>query len=228
MKNNVWLIYRRIGNFAALHFASELCLLPLLSKSQPSYSEDELYKLLTDITLYVFSDADPTKSWTRRRNANKAAEELVAKMEQVVQHVTPIKSNTACPVGDALTSPLTPSTANATGPYQSKSRLGRAVFGRKGTEAPSNATEVTSPPQTPGKTGYQPKTIIGRAIFGSSDDGYFASNTLRVGGNTMAGRLLGSGKSVREVAQILVGTASAFVANTACAVCLTFPACISE
>jgi hypothetical protein len=72
-----------IGNLAALHFAAALLCLPLKSYYNPDgvYSESELYTALTDLTFFVFSDTDPTKSWAHRRDAKRSIEKLGKIME---------------------------------------------------------------------------------------------------------------------------------------------------
>jgi hypothetical protein len=167
-----------IGNIAALHFAAELCYLPLLAPTGPSYTEAELYKVLTDLTWYVFSDADPTKSWARRRDSQRGTEKLVKEMEQILKALPASTAPSGCP----------------------GTNTGR-LFGN-----------------------YEPKTIIGSRFKdrmkqrqGSQMESTGNAGALGAYGSGLARTLLGTGKSYRQVAEILVGTASAFVANTATA-----------
>lgn len=108
-----------------------------------------MYKVLSDITAYVFSDADPTKSWARRRESQRGTAKLCNVMEQEINLLSPL-TNAACPVS--------PGGGN-------KGELLLDQFGVR-----------------------------------------------------LAQKLLGAGRGAREVAEILVGTAAAFVANTATAV----------
>jgi len=76
-----------------LHFAAALLYLPLKTDDNPNgqYSEPELYKTLTDLTWFVFSDSDPTKSWEHRREAKKGIDKLGAIMvEEIKKFKTPI------------------------------------------------------------------------------------------------------------------------------------------
>lgn len=133
-------------------------------------------------------------------------------MEQVLQRVAPIEAGGDCPV------------TNSYSGYLPKTTLGRAVLENIGTTNLSGATQTKI---------YRPRTFIGRAILGDAieesgpSDAVDSPSSLSQYGSIMAGRLLGAGKSHREVAEILVGTASAFVANTATAVrtILTFSFC---
>ncbi|KAI5803941.1 heme peroxidase [Geopyxis carbonaria] len=138
-----------IGNLVALHFASALCYLPLLTTSDESYSEDSMYKTLCDLTTYVFSDADPTKSWARRQQSQDATAKLCETMEKIVKGIS--KSERALSFGS----------------------------------------------QCPAYSGH----VASFADYGVN----------------FARKFLDNGRSTREVAEILVGTASAFVANTATA-----------
>jgi len=82
-----------IGNLSALHFAAALLYLPLKTDDNPNgqYSEAELYKTLTDLTWFVFSDSDPTKSWEHRREAKKSIDKLGEVMvEEIKKFKTPI------------------------------------------------------------------------------------------------------------------------------------------
>ncbi|CCX12338.1 heme peroxidase [Pyronema domesticum] len=180
-------IVKDISNLAALHFAAELCYLPLETApngSGKSYTEEQLYKVLCDITTYVFSDADPTRSWARRRDAQEGTAKLCAEMERIVQSLPPAAIS-------ASANPTTPVTG-----YAPKTMLGKHLAGRL--TAANNAAQSVGAAEVGGGC------PVGNGPLGSY-------------GINMARKLVASGRSAREVAEILVGTASAFVANTATA-----------
>lgn len=174
-----------------LHFASTLCYLPLKTDVNPDgvYSEQELYKVLSDLTIYVFSDSDPTKSFARRRDVRSS----IAKLCKIVEeNVTKLKTLVPVLAGAAQ--------ATTTG------------LGKLGIKTPILSSLVAAKPITgilntltqPGKS----KDVAPLADYGVN----------------LAKKLLATGKTPKDVAAILVGTACAFVGNTAVAVCpIQFP-----
>ncbi|KAI5850166.1 heme peroxidase [Morchella snyderi] len=189
-------IVKHIGNYAALHFAAKLFYLPLLSSQGTSYTEPELLKVLCDLTTYVFSDADPTKSWARRQASHAGTKKLCSEMEDIVRRLTPLTPPAACPVIPAVQR------------EPPKTLIGGAI--RFGAGRIAQRAE-------------QARAVVGAAdavvttiLTGGSGGG--DTGPLEDYGVNFARKLLGAGKQAREVAEILVGTASAFVANTATAV----------
>lgn len=169
-----------------LHFASTLCYLPLKSDANPNgvYSEEELYKILSGLTIYVFSDSDPTKSFARRREVRKG----IAKLCKIVEeNVTKLKTLVPVLAGAAQ--------ATTTG------------LGKLGIKTPILSSIVAAKPITGLlNTLTQPSKSKGVASLADY-------------GENLAKKLLATGKTPKEVAAILVGTACAFVGNTAVAVC---------
>lgn len=143
-----------------------------------------MYKVLSDLTAYVFSDADPTKSWTRRRESQRGTAKLCNVMEQEVKTLTP------------LTGPI-PS-ASKTSP---RTLTGKALQFGAGRVA-LRATQVRG-------------LVAGCPVVASESKD---EPLLGEFGVELAQKLLGAGMGAREVAEVLVGTAAAFVANTATAV----------
>lgn len=144
-------IVRDIGNLTCLHFAAALLYLPLKTDDNPNgqYSEAELYKTLTDLTWFVFSDSDPTKSFEHRREAKKSIDKLGGVMvEEIKKFKTPVG------IWDKLT----------------------------------GGAGVRPPPPS-----------------------------LKDYGSNLVKRLLSSGRSVEDVAWMLLWSGCAFVANSACA-----------
>lgn len=182
-----------IGNMVALHFAAALCYLPL---DNTKYTPQSLYKVLANLTMYVFSDVDPTKSWARRRVSQAGTAKLCSDVEEIVKRL-PAGAG-ACPA-----------------PAARRGLLGGAL--KLASDRVALRTE-------------QVKSLVGGAT--SSLVAAAASAPARPSGTgplddygvKMAQKLLTAGRGHREVAEILVGTAAAFVANTATAVgILTLP-----
>jgi len=168
-------VVKEISNLAALYFAAEMCYLPLNATTGTSYTEEQLYKVLSDLTIYTFSDSDPTRSWARRRDSHAGTSKLVADMEQIIKAI-----------------PSEPTAQSAKPFYSPKTKLGKSILGQFGVGA--------------------------TAASGSTDDGHgHGINPLAGYGIHFAQKLLATGRSCREVAEILVGTAAAFVPNTATA-----------
>jgi linoleate 10R-lipoxygenase len=88
-KNQVDII-RDVGNLAPTHFVSRLFNLPLKTRENPKgvFSEQELYKSLAAISVVLFADIDPTKSFPLRQDAKVAAEALAAAIETNVKLAT--------------------------------------------------------------------------------------------------------------------------------------------
>ena len=76
-----------MANLVATHFVAKLAYLPLNSSTGPSYTEEELTKLLSDVFIYIFADSDPTRSWARRRDGDNPCAKLVDAMVERVKHV---------------------------------------------------------------------------------------------------------------------------------------------
>lgn len=189
-------VVKHIGNYAALHFAAKLFYLPLLAPTGTSYTEPALLKVLCDLTTYVFSDADPTKSWARRRESQEGTKKLCSEMEDIVRRLTPFTLPAACPVAQTEPTPRSPP----------KTLIGGAI--RFGAGRVQQRAEQAS-----AVVGAVDTAVTNVLTGGSGVD----SGPLGDYGATLARKLLGAGKPVREVAEILVGTAAAFVANTATA-----------
>jgi hypothetical protein len=94
------------------------------------------------------------------------------------------------------------------------------------TALPASAAPAGCPRTNAGRLfgTYEPKTIIGTRLKdrvkqrqGSQTECTDNGGTLGAYGSGLARTLLDTGKTCRQVAEILVGTASAFVANTATA-----------
>jgi len=176
-------LVKSIANHGATIFAADMFYLPLNALSGPSYTEAELYKVLSDLTTYVFSDADPLRSWKRRKEANAGISKLVTEMEALLAKL---------PVDTRTTKPGVVTTAVKTTGYVPKTFVGKALFGD------AKTTTVTS--TTPGAESAEILPTEGPL-------GHY--------GITLARKLRKAGKTPRESAEILAGTASAFVANTA-------------
>jgi len=179
-------VVNHIFNYAATTFAADMCYLPLNTTSSPSYTEAQLYRVLADLTTYVFSDADPLRSWKRRQASEEGTGKLVKEMEEIIKKLPPDTSSS--------TSLLTQTTG-----YVPKTLIGKVVLG--GPKTTTTATTSTSQADicpTEGPLGHY--------------------------GITFARKLVRAGKTPREVAEILVGTAAAFAPNTAtaCAQLLDF------
>lgn len=170
-----------------LHFASTLCYLPLKTDENPDgvYSEAELYKVLSGLTIYVFSDSDPTKSFARRREVRSS----IAKLCMIVEEsVTRLK--TAVPI--------------LTGAAQATT----SQLGKFGIKTPILSSIVAAKPIT--------GIVNTLTQAGKSKT---KGPLLQDYGENLAKKLLATGKTPKQVAAILVGTACAFVGNTAVAVC---------
>lgn len=170
---------------APLHFASTLCYLPLKTDENPDgvYSEEELYKVLSGLTIYVFSDSDPTKSFARRREVRASIAKLCKIVEENVS-----KLQTAVPI--------------LTGAAQATT----SGLGKFGIKTPILSALVAAKPIT-------------GIVNTLTQPGKSKGALLEAYGENLAKKLLGTGKTAKEVAAILVGTACAFVGNTAVAVC---------
>lgn len=160
-----------------------MCYLPLNAPTGPSYTEDQLFKVMCDITTYVFSDSDPTRSWARRRESHAGTAKLCSDMETIVKLIPPEGS--------------VHSQSEQVFGYMVPTELGKQImrFLRRESSSTTVSTSSTKP------------------------------NPLAKYGIVFARRLLDNGKSPQEVAEILVGTASAFVANTTTAVCEQYGSC---
>lgn len=143
-----------------------------------------MYKVLSDLTAYVFSDADPTKSWTRRRESQRGTAKLCSTMEQEVKLI-PSLTNVVSPV-------IPPILLSPREMAEQALKLG----GQRGTDRAQGLAAGS--------------TTVGVERKGELLLDQFGVNLAR--------KLLGAGTGAREVAEILVGTAAAFVANTATAV----------
>jgi len=119
-------IVDHIFNYAAVTFAAEMCYLPLNAKSGVSYTEAQLYRVLADLTTYVFSDADPLRSWKRRHASGTGTGKLVKEMEEIIKNLPPDTSST--------TSAFTQTTG-----YVPKTLIGKALLG-----GPKTTTTVTT------------------------------------------------------------------------------------
>lgn len=139
---------------------------------------------MSDLTIYVFSDSDPTKSFARRREVRSS----IAKLCKVVEgEVTKLKTLVPILAGAAQ--------ATSTG------------LGKFGIKTPILSSIIAAKPVT-GLLNTLTQPSKGKSVAPLQDYG-----------ENLAKKLLSTGKTPKEVAAILVGTACAFVGNTACAVC---------
>ncbi|KAI5804623.1 heme peroxidase [Peziza echinospora] len=177
-------IVKSVANHGATIFAADMFYLPLNAASGPSYTEAELYKVLSDLTTYVFSDADPLRSWRRRKEANAGTSKLVKEMEDII---------TKLPPDPRISTPAVTTTSTKTSGYVPRTFIGKALLGD-------------------GKTTTVSTTAGSDAAEIIPTDGPLGEH-----GITLARKLRKAGKTPREAAEILVGSACAFVANTATA-----------
>lgn len=106
-----------MADLVATHFVAKLAYLPLNSPTGPSYTEDELTKLLGDVFIYIFADSDPTKSWACRRDGDGPLAKLVKIMEERIQ---PLIDTGAVDSGDASGCPFSGSTGASSDDPMSK------------------------------------------------------------------------------------------------------------
>lgn len=78
-----------VGNLAHVHFAAQMFSLPLKTAEHPHmiYSEQEMYMVLAIISVYIFFDLDPTKSFPLRLAARAVTQQLGKLIETNVKAV---------------------------------------------------------------------------------------------------------------------------------------------
>jgi len=80
---------RSVGNIAHVHFAANVFSLPLKTEAHPHgvYSEQEMYMVLAIISICIFLDLDPAKSFPLRLAAKAVTQQLGKLVETNVKSV---------------------------------------------------------------------------------------------------------------------------------------------